>query len=67
MMPRNNAPNLKYDVEIKKEVNNSSNNLIMNHGYNFMKLKNKNNIGIDIQDINIQKPDKNILNLAHYS
>ena len=63
MMPRNNAPNLKYDVEIKKEVNNSSNNLIMNHGYNFMKLKNKNNIGIDIQDINIQKPDKNILKI----
>ena len=63
MMPRNNAPNLKYDVEIKKEVNNSSNNLIMNHGYNFMKLKNKNNIGIDIQDINIQKPDKTILKI----
>ena len=63
MMHRNNAPNLKYDVEIKKEVNNSSNNLIMNHGYNFMKLKNKNNIGIDIQDINIQKPDKNILKI----
>ena len=63
MMPRNNAPNLKYDVEIKKEVNNSSNNLIMNHGYNFMKLKNKNNIGIDILDINIQKPDKNILKI----
>ena len=56
MMPRNNVPNVKYNVEI------NNNNLIMNHGYNFMKLKNKNNIEIN-KDINIQKPDKNILKI----
>ena len=56
MMPRNNVPNTKYNVEI------NNNNLIMNHGYNFMKLKNKNNIEIN-QDINIQKPDKNVLKI----
>ena len=56
MMPRNNVPNVKYNVEL------NNNNLITNHGYNFMKLKNKNNIEIN-QDINIQKPDKNILKI----
>ena len=56
MMPRNNVPNVKYNVEI------NNNNLIMNHGYNFMKLKNQNNIEIN-KDINIQKPDKNILKI----
>ena len=58
MMPRNNAPNIKYNVEINHE-----NDIITNHGYNFMKLKNKKN-NIDLyQDINIQKPDKNILKI----
>jgi kinesin family protein 2/24 len=58
MMPRNNAPNVKYNVEINHE-----NDIITNHGYNFMKLKNKKN-DIDLyQDINIQKPDKNILKI----
>ena len=58
MMPRNNAPNVKYNVEI-----NHDNDIITNHGYNFMKLKNKKN-NIDLyQDINIQKPDKNILKI----
>ena len=58
MMPRNNAPNVKYNVEINHE-----NDIITNHGYNFMKLKNKKN-NIDLyQDINIQKPDKNILKI----
>ena len=58
MIPRNNAPNVKYNVEINHE-----NDIITNHGYNFMKLKNKKN-NIDLyQDINIQKPDKNILKI----
>ena len=63
MMPRNTGPNIKYDVQIKNNINESNNNLIMNHGYNFMKLKNKNNIALNTQDINIQKPDKNILKI----
>ena len=62
MMPRNAGPNMKYDVELKN-INHSDNNLIMNHGYNFMKIKTKNNININSQDINIQKPDKNILKI----
>ena len=63
MMPRNAGPNIKYDVQIKNNINESNNNLIVNHGYNFMKIKNKNNININNQDINIQKPDKNILKI----
>ena len=63
MMPRNAGPNVKYNVEIKNNINISNNNLIMNHGYNFMKIKNKNNIGINTQDISIQNPDKNILKI----
>ena len=67
MMPRNSGPNIKYDVQIKNNINESNNNLIVNHGYNFMKLKNKNNIALNTQDINIQKPDKNILKIDdHY-
>ena len=64
MMPRNNGPNIKYNVEIKNNNNNGSpNNLIMNHGYNFMKIKTKNN-NIELnKDIDIQKPDKNILKI----
>ena len=61
MMPRNSGPNIKYDVHLKNNLNEANNNL--NHGYNFMKLKNKNNLGINTQDINIQKPDKNILKI----
>ena len=56
MMPRRNGPNVKYNVEINK-----NNNIILNHNYNYMKLKNKNS-AIN-QDINIQKPDKNILKI----
>ena len=56
MMPRNNGPNIKYNVEINK-----NNNIILNHNYNYMKLKNKNST-IN-QDINIQRPDKNILKI----
>ena len=63
MIPRNSGPNIKYDVQIKNNINESNNNLIVNHGYNFMKLKNKNNIALNTQDINIQKPDKNILKI----
>ena len=55
MMPRNNAPNVKYKVEL------NNNNVILNHNYNFMKLKNKNSTLT--QDINIQRPDKNILKI----
>ena len=61
MMPRNNGQNIKYNVEIKN--NNSPNNLIMNHGYNFMKIKTKNNQIESNNDIDIQKPDKNILKI----
>ena len=43
MRPRNVGPNLKYDVELKNSINNQENNFLMIHGYNFMKLKNKNN------------------------
>ncbi len=63
MMPRNNGPNVKYNVEIKSNDNSSPNNLIMNHGYNFMKIKTKNNQNELNKDINIQKPDKNILKI----
>ena len=35
--------------------------MIVNHGYNFMKLKNKDNIGLNNQDI--KKPDKNIIKI----
>ena len=62
MMPRNNEPNVKYNVELNHNIKNTTNNL-MNHGYNFMKIKNKNNIGINTQDISIQNPDKNILKI----
>ena len=55
IMPRNNAPNVKYKVEL------NNNNVILNHNYNFMKLKNKNSTLT--QDINIQRPDKNILKI----
>ena len=63
MMPRNNGPNVKYNVEIKNNNNSSPNNLIMNHGYNFMKIKTKNNQNELNNDINIQKPDKNVLKI----
>ena len=63
-MPRNNGPNIKYNVEIKNNNNNDGpNNLIMNHGYNFMKIKAKNNQNELNKDIDIQKPDKNILKI----
>ena len=63
MMPRNNGQNIKYNVEIKNSNIGSPNNLIMNHGYNFMKINAKNN-QIEInKDINIQQPDKNIIKI----
>ena len=63
MRPRNVGPNLKYDVELKNSINNQGNNFLMIHGYNFMKLKNKNNNIKLEQDINIQRPDKNVLKI----
>jgi kinesin family protein 2/24 len=63
MRPRNVRPNLKYDVELKNNINNQENNFLMIHGYNFMKLKNKNNSIKLEQDINIQRPDKNVLKI----
>ena len=63
MRPRNVGPNLKYDVELKNSINNQENNFLMIHGYNFMKLKNKNNNIKLEQDINIQRPDKNVLKI----
>ena len=63
MMPRNNGPNIKYNVEINNNNLGSPNNLIMNHGYNFMKIKTKNNQIELNKDIDIQKPDKNILKI----
>jgi kinesin family protein 2/24 len=58
MMPRNNGQNVKYDVDIKNN-NSTANNLVMNHGYNFMKIKNKELN----KDSEIQKPDKNIMKI----
>ena len=63
MMPRNNGQNIKYNVEIKNSNIGSPNNLIMNHGYNFMKIKTKNNQIESNNDINIQQPDKNIIKI----
>ena len=63
MMPRNNGPNIKYNVEIKTNNGSSPDNLIMNHGYNFMKIKTKNNQIELNKDIDIQNPDKNILKI----
>ena len=63
MLPRSNGQNIKYNVEIKNNNYNSPNNLIMNHGYNFMKIKIKNNQIELNKDIDIQKPDKNILKI----
>ena len=63
MLPRNNGQNIKYNVEINNNNYNSPNNLIMNHGYNFMKIKTKNNQIELNKDIDIQKPDKNILKI----
>ena len=60
MMPKGNN-NIKYNVEIKNENNEKINNLIINHNYNFMKIKNKNNL-IE-QNKDIQKPDSNILKI----
>ena len=57
MMPRNNGTNIKYNVEINK-----NNNIILNHNYNYMKLKHKTS-SMNNQDINIQRPDKNVLKL----
>ena len=63
MMPRNNGQNIKYNVEIKNSNIGSPNNLIMNHGYNFMKINAKNNQIEMNKDINIQQPDKNIIKI----
>jgi kinesin family protein 2/24 len=60
MMPKGNN-NVKYNVEINNGDNEKINNLIINHNYNFMKIKNKNNL-IE-QNIDIQKPDSNILKI----
>ena len=60
MMPKGNN-NVKYNVEIKNGDNGKINNLIINHNYNFMKIKNKNNL-IE-QNLDIQKPDSNILKI----
>ena len=61
MMPKNNSHNIKYNVEIKNGDSEKINNLIINHNYNFMKIKNKNNL-IE-QNKDIQKPDLNILKI----
>ena len=61
MMPKNNNHNIKYNVEIKNGDSEKINNLIINHNYNFMKIKNKNNL-IE-QNKDIQKPDINILKI----
>ena len=62
MMPKNNNHNIKYNVEIKNGDTEKINNLIINHNYNFMKIKNKNNL-IE-QNKDIQKPDLNILKIV---
>ena len=62
-MNKINEQNVKYKVEIKKTGNNQANNLIVDHNYNYLKIKaNKNNNYIDLNK-DIQKPDKNILKI----
>ena len=62
MMPQNNSHNIKYKVKIKNiENGNGKINNLINHNYNFMKIKNKKNI-LD-ENIDIQKPDTNIIKI----
>ena len=62
-MPKGNDQNLKYKVELKRSVTNQPNNLIMDHNYNYLKIKANKNINILDADKDIQKPDKNIIKI----
>ena len=63
-MNKINEQNVKYKVEIKKTGNNQPNNLIVDHNYNYLKIKsNKNNNNFIDLNKDIQKPDKNVLKI----
>ena len=62
-MPKSNDQNVKYKVELKRSATNQPNNMIMDHNYNFVKIKANKNINILDQDKDIQKPDKNIIKI----
>ena len=61
--PKNNDQNVKYKIELKRSVTNQPNNLIMDHNYNFLKIKANKNVNILDMDKDIQKPDKNIMKI----
>ena len=58
--PKTNDQNVKYKIELKRSVTNQPNNLIMDHNYNFLKIKANKNVNILDMDKDIQKPDPNI-------
>ena len=65
-MPKSNGQNVKYKIELKRSATNANsqpNNLIMDHNYNFLKIKANKNINILDADKDIQKPDKNIIKI----
>ena len=62
-MPKSKDENVKYKIELKRSVTNQPNNLIMDHNYNFLKIKANKNINILDADKDIQKPDKNIIKI----
>ena len=62
-MPKTNDQNVKYKIELKRTATNQPNNLIMDHNYNFLKIKANKNINIFDADKDIQKPDKNIMKI----
>ena len=65
-MPKSNDQNVKYKIELKRSATNANsqpNNLIMDHNYNFLKIKANKNINILDVDKDIQKPDKNIIKI----
>jgi len=61
--PKTNDQNVKYKIELKRSVTNQPNNLIMDHNYNFLKIKANKNVNILDMDKDIQKPDKNIMKI----
>ena len=62
-MPKSKDENVKYKIELKRSITNQPNNLIMDHNYNFLKIKANKNINILDADKDIQKPDKNIIKI----
>ena len=62
-MPKSKDENVKYKIELKRSITNQPNNFIMDHNYNFLKIKANKNINILDADKDIQKPDKNIIKI----